>query len=957
MAVARGASLLALLAGCLPVSESVRNQDTIIKSYEVEASRSPGEIRLVTASTNERLELTAEQVVTCTRERKQVVKRYRETERTTDHGLHGVVYALGVIGVLGGGAVIADAELADTPDDRRIKIGDDLKASRAVGISAAAAGGLLLVVGIASSVAAADGRKLLGDIEETVPGSQTTAECDRQPAANTEIALALPGTPPPIIPLGRTDARGKLVVVWADVVGKLPPGARAEGELVAGALDALRGDAAIGKPLTSLAHVTGPAADPEAAWAAAVAANTPEAYLAYRDRFPTSPHAAEAVDRARAANARTALVRFDEALAAGNLDRAAEALATLRANSDPATIAAAQTRFDVARKTARIAAARQQLPALFAAVETAADPAAAFAEAKSAIDAIREADVDEAARAQVQLDELRKRAVARLLREGQDALARRDFAAGAKKFDLATTIAIDVAAVARARAAALATAIKTALRQGRSLARERRYDEAIAIADVLLGVAPGDKGVAAERAGWVAARDRHAKEEAERAAREAARAEREAAARARLEEQRQRAAEEKAAREAAAAAAREERRQREEAAKAKRLADAEARRRAAEEKRLAAEAERAQRRAEAAAKQQAAEQARLAAEAERARARAEEARRQAEEAQRRVEEARAGIPPRPAEPTRPLPPVGGGRVPPPRPATVPVPPANDLAEARRHFEQGVALYGTGDYSAALVEFEASYGLNAQPFVLKNIGLSQKALFRYAEAIATFEKYLASSKTFAPPDPQQTQQLIADMKALLADITVRVTPDGAQINIDGRPAGTAPLPNVVQLATGAHSIEASSEGYRPAKREVMVSAGIPLTVEMDLELIPTKGKVRITSAVPRATVSIDGKPVGVTPLEIELDAGGHRLEVAAPSYKRHRTELVVNAGQTREVSVPLDRDIPPKQPWYMNKYVWAGAAAVVVGGIIIGVAASGTEAPIDGTLGSGSSGVP
>jgi hypothetical protein len=68
--------------------------------------------------------------------------------------------------------------------------------------------------------------------------------------------------------------------------------------------------------------------------------------------------------------------------------------------------------------------------------------------------------------------------------------------------------------------------------------------------------------------------------------------------------------------------------------------------------------------------------------------------------------------------------------------------------------------------------------------------------------------------------------------------------------------------------------------------------------------------------------------------------------------------MVTAGQTQQVTVPLDQDIPPKKPWYMNHYVWAGAAAVVVGGILIGVTAGGgSEDPVKGTLGTGASGVP
>ena len=57
-----------------------------------------------------------------------------------------------------------------------------------------------------------------------------------------------------------------------------------------------------------------------------------------------------------------------------------------------------------------------------------------------------------------------------------------------------------------------------------------------------------------------------------------------------------------------------------------------------------------------------------------------------------------------------------------------------MAEAKRHFDQAVALFNDGDFGAALTEFEASYKIHPAAGVLYNIGLSQKALYRYDEAL-------------------------------------------------------------------------------------------------------------------------------------------------------------------------------------------------------------------------------
>lgn len=294
----------------------------------------------------------------------------------------------------------------------------------------------------------------------------------------------------------------------------------------------------------------------------------------------------------------------------------------------------------------------------------------------------------------------------------------------------------------------------------------------------------------------------------------------------------------------------------------------------------------------------------------------------------------------------------------PPPVTPPVAPkqASDVDAARAHLLQGTALYNDGNYSGALAEFTESYRLNPDPVLLNNLGSTQQQLFRYPEAIDSYQRYLDASPALPPAIRTRTQQIIGEMKALLADVTLEISPAGATITVDGRPAGTTPLAKPIQIAAGTHAIEVTAEGYTPQKQDLMVSAGVPIALKVALVVIPKTGKARITTSVPRATISIDGHPVGIAPLEIELGPGGHTLEVSAPSYQVHRGELTVAPGQTRDVPITLDKELVTSKPWYMNKYVWAAAGVVVVG-IGLGIEFGTRQGPIDGTLGTRVGGVP
>src|SRR5512146_1355035 len=90
-----------------------------------------------------------------------------------------------------------------------------------------------------------------------------------------------------------------------------------------------------------------------------------------------------------------------------------------------------------------------------------------------------------------------------------------------------------------------------------------------------------------------------------------------------------------------------------------------------------------------------------------------------------------------------------------------------LADAKRHFDQAVALFNDGDFGGALAEFEASYKIHPSAGVLYNIGLTQKALYRYDEALGSLRKYLVDAQKIPKDKRAEVTQLISEIQALLA----------------------------------------------------------------------------------------------------------------------------------------------------------------------------------------------
>ncbi|MDB4927716.1 MAG: TonB-dependent receptor, partial [Myxococcaceae bacterium] len=157
----------------------------------------------------------------------------------------------------------------------------------------------------------------------------------------------------------------------------------------------------------------------------------------------------------------------------------------------------------------------------------------------------------------------------------------------------------------------------------------------------------------------------------------------------------------------------------------------------------------------------------------------------------------------------------------------------DRAEARRHFQLGVAAYTRGQWAPALEEFRSAYRLAPHPSVRVNMANCYDHLDRPSEAILNFEQFLAESPTAPEAQITQVEAQISALRTRVGELQITVVPfdamglavtlDGQAISL-GRPAHVAP---------GHHVIEALGEGFATAHREVDVAAGQAQVINLAL----------------------------------------------------------------------------------------------------------------------------
>lgn len=190
------------------------------------------------------------------------------------------------------------------------------------------------------------------------------------------------------------------------------------------------------------------------------------------------------------------------------------------------------------------------------------------------------------------------------------------------------------------------------------------------------------------------------------------------------------------------------------------------------------------------------------------------------------------------------------------PAAGPQPgsPVDQAAEARasEHFDKGVALYRRGDFQGAFVEFRRAYDAVPDPGLLFNLGQTAAKLNDYAQAEVLFERYVQRSGDALPPERRALVD--AELKQLrdrIGHAEISVSVSGAEIRVDQRSVGRAPLAEPLALNVGRHEVEVRAEGYRTEVQPLELAGGEERKLEFRLQ--------QVSAPVATATVSAPPEP--------------------------------------------------------------------------------------------------
>jgi eukaryotic-like serine/threonine-protein kinase len=149
------------------------------------------------------------------------------------------------------------------------------------------------------------------------------------------------------------------------------------------------------------------------------------------------------------------------------------------------------------------------------------------------------------------------------------------------------------------------------------------------------------------------------------------------------------------------------------------------------------------------------------------------------------------------------------------------------------------------------------------------------------------------------------------------VRVESAPAGAGVWLDGVSVGNTPL-SLAAVATGEHEVTAVKEGFVSATERLTVTSGtVPSPILFSLQ--PARALLSLTSTPPSATVVVDGKEVGTTPIEeLELGEGAHRVQVRHPGFEPWNAVVPAQPGESLQFVARLEPRKPSEKPLVQSK---------------------------------------
>ncbi len=125
---------------------------------------------------------------------------------------------------------------------------------------------------------------------------------------------------------------------------------------------------------------------------------------------------------------------------------------------------------------------------------------------------------------------------------------------------------------------------------------------------------------------------------------------------------------------------------------------------------------------------------------------------------------------------------------------------------------------------------------------------------------------------------------------------------ANVYVDNDWVGVSPMK--YSIAPGPHTVRLEKPGYEPLTSTVTVTGDKPEKVSASL--VQKKGELKITSTSGTATIYLDGKKIGVTPMTVSTLPGERKVKLTRDGYSPYTTTVTVSLDRSVAVAGNLKK---------------------------------------------------
>lgn len=149
---------------------------------------------------------------------------------------------------------------------------------------------------------------------------------------------------------------------------------------------------------------------------------------------------------------------------------------------------------------------------------------------------------------------------------------------------------------------------------------------------------------------------------------------------------------------------------------------------------------------------------------------------------------------------------------------------------------------------------------------------------------------------------ERQIVETNLRTLSGLVLINSNPQGATVSLGEVFVGTTPL-TLHQISRGRHRARLVMSGFDDKEIEFEVNDRIPRAIEVDM--VSNAGTLVVHSAPSGATVFVDGRNEGVTPLSLDRVGRGERdISLQLAGYEPYRGRILVSPAEIARVDATL-----------------------------------------------------